>query len=66
MYRSCFKESTPADASDFAEFLLGSGEFEQVILLTEEDAKKRTIEYFMAGYILWLLQLRRKRSRFVF
>ena len=49
-------ESTQNDARQLAEFLLNSGEFEQVILLTEEDATKRAIEYFMEDYIPALLQ----------
>jgi formylglycine-generating enzyme required for sulfatase activity len=59
-------ESTQNDAREFADFLLDSGEFEQVILLTEADATKRAIEYFMEDYIPTLLQGRRQRSRFLF
>ena len=59
-------ESTQNDASELVEFLLDSGEFEQVILLTEEDATKRAIEYFMEDYVPTLLQGSRKRSRFLF
>jgi uncharacterized protein YgiM (DUF1202 family) len=59
-------ESTQNDARELADFLLDSGEFEQVILLTEADATKRAIEYFMEDYIPTLLQGRRQRSRFLF
>ena len=59
-------ESTQNDARKFADFLLQSGEFDQVILLTEENATKRAIEYFMEDYIPQLLQASRRRSRFLF
>jgi uncharacterized caspase-like protein len=59
-------ESTQNDARELADFLLDSGEFEQVILLTEEDATKRAIEYFMEDYIPTFLQGHRRRSRFLF
>ncbi len=59
-------ESTQNDARELADFLLDSGEFEQVILLTEEDATKRAIEYFMEDYISALLHASRRRSRFLF
>ena len=59
-------ESTRNDARELAEFLLDSGEFEQVILLTEADATKRAIDYFMEDYIPAVLQASRRRSRFLF
>ncbi|MCP4407891.1 MAG: caspase family protein [Gammaproteobacteria bacterium] len=49
-------ESTRNDARELADFLLDSGEFEQVILLTEQDATKNVIEYFIEDYIPALLQ----------
>lgn len=59
-------ESTRNDASELAAFLIDAGEFDQVILLTEDDATKAAIEYFMEDYIPALLQGNRRRSRFLF
>ncbi len=59
-------ETTQNDAREFADFLLGSGEFDQVILLTEQEATRRAIVYFMDSYIPELLQGSRKRNRFLF
>jgi hypothetical protein len=59
-------ETTKYDAREFADFLLDSGEFDQVILLTEQEATRRAIVYFMDSYIPELLQGGRKRNRFLF
>jgi hypothetical protein len=59
-------ETTKNDAREFADFLLGSGEFDQVILLTEHEATRHAIVYFMDSYIPELLKGSRKRNRFLF
>jgi len=59
-------ETTQNDAPEFADFLLNSGEFDQVILLMEHEATRRAIVYFMDTYIPELMQSSRKRNRFLF
>lgn len=60
-------KSTGNDAKEVADYLLTKqGGFEQVILLTEEDATQRAIVYFIEDYIPSLLQRHSDRSRFLF
>ncbi len=58
-------QSTSKDASELAKYLLESGEFDQVVLLSESDATKERISWFMEDYFPALLK-GENNSRFLF
>jgi hypothetical protein len=58
--------TTKNDAPELANYLYDSGEFDQVILLTEENATRAAIIYFMETYVPALLTDNKKKSRFLF
>ncbi len=58
-------QSTGNDAPELANFLLESGEFDQVVLLHEGDATKEHISWFMEDYFPALLK-DESDSRFLF
>jgi hypothetical protein len=59
-------KSTADDARKIKDFLLESGEFDHIVFLTEHEATKERIEYFMDDYIPELLAESGDRVRFLF
>jgi hypothetical protein len=59
-------QSTAKDAERVKDFLFNSSEFDEIIYLTEADATKERIEYFMDDYIPSVLSDTNSRTRFLF
>jgi hypothetical protein len=59
-------KSTANDAHRFADFLLDSTEFDEVVLLEEDNATNNVITYFMEDYFPKLIDSTGGRARFLF